>query len=305
MELIAVHNAPCDHKGDIKTQCCEILNDEWPRSETLRLRSLNSSRDDLPMCLALVQWFDNDTKNEKSKKPCVLGHVRLAKITSKAESVWIESVVLHPDLRGKGFGKYLMLIIEKFAREEKGFSEAYLSTIDRQIFYSRCGYSFSDPVCAYSGNIKLPSGLTSSQPKMEWDETQIPQSTSNSADSKVKTIKASHKNQEKTHPFSKKDSGLDDKAEKYKPKDCQTRDIQSTSSNKVIPNISINSEDVTDLSVLCAKLYCRPSLPSNPPEHLKCPLRSLAKNDNDKINKTSKNEICRAIVPKDYMKKKL
>lgn len=59
MELIAVHSAPSECKDDIKTQCCEILNDEWPRSETLRLRSLNSSRDDLPLCLALVQWFDN------------------------------------------------------------------------------------------------------------------------------------------------------------------------------------------------------------------------------------------------------
>ena len=59
MELIAVHSAPSECKDDIKTQCCEILNDEWPRSETLRLRSLNSSRDDLPLCLALVQWFEN------------------------------------------------------------------------------------------------------------------------------------------------------------------------------------------------------------------------------------------------------
>ena len=59
MELIAIHSAPSECKDDIKTQCCEILNDEWPRSQTLRLRSLNSSRDDLPLCLALVQWFEN------------------------------------------------------------------------------------------------------------------------------------------------------------------------------------------------------------------------------------------------------
>ena len=197
-----------------------------------------------------------------------------------------------------------MLIIEKFAREEKGFTEAYLCTIDRQIFYSRCGYSFCDPVCAYSGNIKLPSGLTSTKPKMGWD--QIPESTNNSADSKVKTIETSHENQDKTELFSEKDGILRDKAENYKPndKDCQNCDIQSTSSNKVIPNMTIiNSEDVTDLSVLCAKLYCRPSLPSNPPEPLKLPLRSLAKNNTDKINKISKNEICRATIPKDYMKK--
>ena len=63
MDLIAIHKAASDYKDDIKNQCCEILNDEWPRSETLRLRSLNSSRDDLPLCLALVEWFQNPSKS--------------------------------------------------------------------------------------------------------------------------------------------------------------------------------------------------------------------------------------------------
>lgn len=65
MELVPIHAAPHEHKLDIKTQCCQILNDEWPRSETLRLRSLDSSRDDLPMCLALVQWFQKDMSISK------------------------------------------------------------------------------------------------------------------------------------------------------------------------------------------------------------------------------------------------
>ena len=65
MELVPIHAAPHEHKVDIKTQCCQILNDEWPRSETLRLRSLDSSRDDLPMCLALVQWFQKDMSTSK------------------------------------------------------------------------------------------------------------------------------------------------------------------------------------------------------------------------------------------------
>ena len=63
MELIPLHDAPSDHKADIRMQCCQMLNNEWPRSETLRFRSLDSSRCDLPMCLALVQWFPNDMKS--------------------------------------------------------------------------------------------------------------------------------------------------------------------------------------------------------------------------------------------------
>jgi len=269
MDLIAIHKAPSEYKDDIKNQCCEILNDEWPRSETLRLRSLNSSRDDLPLCLALVEWFQNASK-DNSKTPCVLGHVRLARIPSKPSAVWIESVVIHPDLRGKGFGKYLMLITEKFAKDQ-GFVEAYLCTIDRQIFYSRCGYTFCDPVCAYSGNIKLPSGLTASKPKMNNDEVienknKIKMSEKNSNDS-INNISS---NCDLTVPLTT-DSELDN--------------------------------EVADLAVTCAKLFCRPSFQSAPPENLEKPLRSLTKNC--KSTKVAKDEICRATVPKDYMKKKL
>jgi len=299
MEVIAVHNAPYDHKESIKTQCCEILNDEWPRSETLRRRSLNSSTDDLPMCLALVQWFYNG----KEACPCVLGHARLARITAKAEAVWIESVVLHPDLRGKGIGKYLMLIIEEFAKN-KGFSEAYLCTIDRQIFYSRCGYSFCEPVCAYSGNIKLPSGLTSAKPKLAFEESNITQLKNNGANSNSTDIKTSRDNQNKSVLFSEKESATSGES-KQKSKDNEGGHKRTTSSCSVIPNRETNNDEVTDISVLCAKMYCRPSLSSNVPDPLKSPLRSLTKNNNGIINKLSKNEICRAIIPKDYMKKKL
>jgi len=212
--------------------------------------------------------------------------------------------VLHPDLRGKGFGKYLMLISEKFARE-KGFKEAYLCTIDRQIFYSRCGYSFCDPVCAYSGNIKLPSGLTSTKTTMGAEQTQNQHSTSNSDHSNFRTLKASQENPEKSNSYAKKNGAQSHQCGIYKIKNSEGIDIQSTSSDApTVDTTILDNCDATDLSVLCAKLYCRPSLSSIPPDPLKCPLRSLAKNNNDKI-KISKSEICRATIPKDYMKKKL
>ena len=114
----------------------------------------------------------------------------MTRIPTIPRGVWIESVILHPDLRGCGFGKYLMLKAEEFALS-RGFNEAYLNTIDQQVFYSRykftkyrtyqslkphsfiiyvlnftlfhrIGYQFCDPVCAYGGNSKLVSGITSS-----------------------------------------------------------------------------------------------------------------------------------------------
>ena len=144
LELIPVHTneITSDLKTDIKDQSVLLLNSEWPRSETLRLRTLNASKESFPMCLALLKKPEN----------VVLGHVKLSEIPSLSFAVWIESVVIHPDLRGKGLGKYLMLKSEEFCKI-KGFKVAYLCTIDKQIFYSRCGYKFCKPVNASSGTV--------------------------------------------------------------------------------------------------------------------------------------------------------
>ena len=83
-----------EYRTSIKDQCCKIMNHEWPRSEALRWRMLDSSREDLPMSLALSQWFDTG--------PCVLGHTRLSRIPSDPNAAWIESFIIHPELRGKG-----------------------------------------------------------------------------------------------------------------------------------------------------------------------------------------------------------
>ena len=151
--LFALHeDIPSELKNAIRSQCVNVLNDEWPRSETWRLRSLDSSREGYPMCLALVK------RCLKTDQPFVLGHVKLSKIPSKPASVWIESVVIHPDLRGKGIGKYLMLKTEQFCIEQE-FRTAYLCTIDKQIFYSKCGYKFCEPVTVSSGKVMLRNGF--------------------------------------------------------------------------------------------------------------------------------------------------
>ncbi len=150
LELVKVHDAdlPSETKDSIKEQCVQILNDEWPRNERLRYRTLNASKEFFPMCLALTKLPENT----------VLGHVKLSEVNSKASAVWIESVVIHPDLRGQGIGKHLMLKTEEFCRA-RGFKVAYLCTIDRQVFYSRCGYQFCHPVTASSGTVSIRQGM--------------------------------------------------------------------------------------------------------------------------------------------------
>ena len=51
----------------------------------------------------------------------------------------------------------------------QGFRTAYLTTHDQQIFYSRCGYKFSESVCAFGGSSSLNLGnfaKTSSAPSV-------------------------------------------------------------------------------------------------------------------------------------------
>jgi GNAT superfamily N-acetyltransferase len=155
LELIPIHSdLPTGTATDLKQQCIDLLNVEWPRSESLRLRTLDASKESFPMCLALVH------KTEDSPKVNVIGHVKLSCVPSKPKSVWIESVVIHPDLRGQGIGKYLMLVTEKYCRD-KQFITGYLCTIDKQVFYSRCGYKFCEPVTASSGTVRGWGGSSS------------------------------------------------------------------------------------------------------------------------------------------------
>ena len=158
LEIIPIHTDISEElKSNLKDQCVAILNEEWPRSETLRYRTLNSSKESLPMCIALVQTPEN----------VVIGHVKLSQIPSHGQAIWIESVVIHPDVRGKGIGKYLMLKTEEFCKA-KGFNVAYLCTIDKQVFYSRCGYKFCKPVTASSGTVGIRQGMFDGQSHMDY-----------------------------------------------------------------------------------------------------------------------------------------
>ncbi|KZS15147.1 N-acetyltransferase 6 [Daphnia magna] len=111
--IVALHDKP-----DSIEDCIKLLNDEWPRSKTARLRSIESSNPNLPISLIMVS---NTT-----------------------------TVLINPANRGKGFGKLLMEECEKLA-VKLGFSTAVLSTHDKQQFYQKLGYEFCQPVSQYGG----------------------------------------------------------------------------------------------------------------------------------------------------------
>lgn len=54
-------------------------------------------------------------------------------------------------LRGQGFGKMIMQEAEKYCKYTLKLHEVYLSTTDKEDFYSKLGYEFCEPVSIYGG----------------------------------------------------------------------------------------------------------------------------------------------------------
>lgn len=115
-------------------ECVAVLNEEWPRSKTARIHSLEKSCDNFPVNLVLVD-----------DKDVTIGHSRLSLVVGREKSCFIESVVVKKALRGKGLGKFLMQETEEFAKRA-GFTTAYLTTHDKQDFYQHIGYQFCKPI---------------------------------------------------------------------------------------------------------------------------------------------------------------
>lgn len=128
---------PIHHYPQYLTQCCDMINSEWKRSTTARMRSLESSNDNLPTSLILLD------------KKQVIGHCRLISIPSLSNSCFIETVVIHKDLRGRGYGTYLMKKAEEYVKKRLHLDIIYLVTSDKEKFYAKLGYRVCGPVSIY------------------------------------------------------------------------------------------------------------------------------------------------------------
>eukprot|EP00102_Acyrthosiphon_pisum_P023036 XP_016660246.1 PREDICTED: N-acetyltransferase 6 isoform X2 [Acyrthosiphon pisum] len=134
---------PLHRNKHLIKQCCAVINSEWPRSEMARLHSLEASCDTLPTSLVLVEKEEDNFK-------AVLGHSKITPIPSIPDGGFIETVVIVNHHRGQGLGKYLMCKTEEFIKT-LGLNFAYLSTIDKQEFYSKLGYIQCQPISIYGG----------------------------------------------------------------------------------------------------------------------------------------------------------
>ncbi|KAE8751448.1 hypothetical protein FOCC_FOCC001695 [Frankliniella occidentalis] len=142
--LVPLHQYP-----EFTFQCATLLNLEWPRSRQARLNSLWSCNKNFPVAMVLVQC---DVRQ-------AVGFCKISLIPSQKQSCFVESVVIQPEMRGKGLGSLLMKKLEEYVLSRK-LQILYLSTIGQEKFYKKLGYNECEPVSLYAfGNSNSTSPL--------------------------------------------------------------------------------------------------------------------------------------------------
>lgn len=136
LDVVPIHKHP-----EYLKDCCSLINEEWKRSDTARLHSLQSSGDHLPVSLILL----HDKK--------LIGHLKLSNIPSLKHACFVESVVIVKELRGKGFGRFLMKKAEEYAQNNLCLNTVYLSTKGQEEFYKKLGYYKCTPISIYGSFI--------------------------------------------------------------------------------------------------------------------------------------------------------
>uniref|UniRef100_A0A4W4DM99 N-acetyltransferase domain-containing protein n=1 Tax=Electrophorus electricus TaxID=8005 RepID=A0A4W4DM99_ELEEL len=134
----SVHIVPLHERWDMEDACAELLNTQWQRSMGARLHSLRQSSANYPVCLLLLEG-ERRVPNEK-----LIGHARISRVLG-SRSLFVESVVVQSELRGRGYGRILMEGVERYARA-RGCSRLCLTTHDKQHFYAHLGFVQSRPV---------------------------------------------------------------------------------------------------------------------------------------------------------------
>jgi len=138
--------------------------------------------------------------------------------------------------------------------------------VDKQVFYSRIGYQFCQPICYYGGNLRLPDAFKNKMDKSE----EVP---------KIKVTTSATVSTATTAP----------------PPPPPPPPAPPGSSQK----------DEKDIKALCAKVLSSPTLEELQVKPLRGVLPIEPLEEPKDTPATSKESICRATLHKDFMKKVL
>lgn len=142
LKLVKIHE-----NTHLIDSCIQILNEEWPRESGNRMKTMKRSSDNFPICLALINGHEK-----------VLGFVKLTSEKPFNPVIFVESLVVRKDCRGKGIGRFIMEQVERIGKE-LNFTKIHLTTIEQQGFYCKLGYYNVSPkmnICInHNGNNKI------------------------------------------------------------------------------------------------------------------------------------------------------
>lgn len=156
MELEELRVKPLHRFPQYLSKCCDLLNEEWPRSKTARMMSLEASSDKLPTSLILLSG------------ETLLGHCKLTPIPSLPTSCFLEAVVIKKSMRGKKLGTHLMTCVEEYCKNVLKLDMVHLSTKGQEQFYAKLGYEICAPISIYGNSIistTVPIALQSKNEK--------------------------------------------------------------------------------------------------------------------------------------------
>lgn len=101
---------PFVNRKDLTDECIALINEEWPRSDTVRKMSLErSSNLEPPMAFVLLDADQNE----------LLGFARFLHIFNyfPGKAALFETVIIKQALRGQGFGRIIMDLLKNEAKK--------------------------------------------------------------------------------------------------------------------------------------------------------------------------------------------
>ena len=167
IRLVKVHE-----NGHLVEKCIALLNEEWPRDAAKRRQTLLKSSDRFkPLCLALIEADEAEDNTEK-----VIGFVKLTTERSPFDrrsaacTVFLESLVVARECRGRGHGRFIMEEVERMLLEEEeevkevkledgrpSVERINLTTIDKERFYEKLGFRRVTPAPAVFAEEQQPT----------------------------------------------------------------------------------------------------------------------------------------------------
>ncbi|XP_007888426.1 wiskott-Aldrich syndrome protein family member 2-like [Callorhinchus milii] len=140
LRIVPLHLCP-----ELMETCADLINEEWKRSKASRIHSLQKSSNNFPVCLVLLRPLKIADGTGSKTKSQLVGHSKLSRVVGQASGLFVETVVVAKEYRGKGYGRKLMESTEAYAKF-RGFKTLYLTTHDKQYFYFHLGYTLCKPV---------------------------------------------------------------------------------------------------------------------------------------------------------------